>query len=394
VGETLDVVVLGAGVVGLACARALARAGREVFVIEPESGIGRATSSRNSGVIHAGLYYPRESWKARLCVDGARQLYAFCAEHEVAHQPTGQWILAGDASELPALAALAQNAQGNGVKLHEVSATELRAREPLLRAEAALWSPRSGVVDVHGLMEALARDLRAQGGQLVLGQRCRALHHTPRGWELELEPTSPTSTDDSDAGSRASETVRARMVVNAAGHAAPRLAQQSGVDLDARGLSPRLYRGDYLSMSPSAPRPECALVYPLPQRHGLGVHLTRDLGGRLRAGPDAYPVDSEDVSLTRLDARAWSEKAERFAEAVRRYLPGVEAQHLEPEFAGVRPKIERPGDAPTDFALLGPEDTGTPGIVHLLGIESPGLTACLAIAEWVAKRLESRTNVA
>lgn len=392
--EALDVVVLGAGVVGLACARALALQGREVFVVEPEAAIGRGTSSRNSGVIHAGLYYPRESWKGRLCASGAAQLYAFCAEHGVAHEPTGKWILATDASELPALEALAANARGNGVALHEVSAGELRAREPLLRCEAALWSPRSGVVDVHGLMDALARDLRAHGGQLVLGQRCRALRPTAQDWELELEATSPTSKDDADAGSRANETVRARMVVNAAGHAAPGLAQRSGVDLVARGLSPSLYRGDYLSMTPSAPRPECALVYPLPQRHGLGVHLTRDLGGRLRAGPDAYPVDSVDVALTRLDAHAWSEKAERFAEAVRRYLPGVEAAHLEPEFAGVRPKLERLGGAPTDFALLGPEDTGSPGIVHLLGVESPGLTACLAIAEWVATRLETRTTVA
>jgi L-2-hydroxyglutarate oxidase LhgO len=383
--ESLDVVVLGAGVVGLACAGALAHQGREVFVVESEAGIGRGTSSRNSGVIHAGLYYPQASWKARLCVAGAPQLYAFCAQHGVPHERTGKWILATDEGELRTLEALAENARRNGVDLSAVSASELRAREPLLRAVAALWSPRSGVVDVAELMEALARDLRAHGGQLVLGQRCAGLRHGPHGWELELEST---------AGDQAPELLRARTVVNACGHAAPDVARWAGVDLGARGLSPSLYRGDYLSMTPSAPRPECALVYPLPQQHGLGVHLTRDLGGTLRAGPDAYQVDRVDVSLTRLSTHAWDLKAERFAEAVRRYLPGVEAAHLEPEFAGVRPKMERADGGPTDFALLGPEDTGTPGIVHLLGVESPGLTACLAIAEWVATRLETRTTVA
>ena len=396
--ETLDVVVLGAGAVGLACARALALQGREVFVIEPEGGIGRGTSSRNSGVIHAGLYYPRASWKGRLCATGSQLLYAYCAEHGVAHERTGKWILATNANELPALRALAQNARGNGVDLHDVSQSELRAREPLLRAEAALWSPRSGVVDVHGLMEALARDVREHGGQLVLGQRCRSLRRAAAGWALELESSAPPAEhvppDDGIRGEHATEVLHARHVVNACGHAAPDVARGAGVDLRARGLSPSLYRGDYLSMSPAAPRPNCALVYPLPQQHGLGVHLTRDLGGRLRAGPDAYPVDRVDTSLTRLDAQTWAEKAERFAEAVRRYLPGVQAAHLEPEFAGVRPKLTPEDGGPTDFVLLGPDDTGAPGMVHLLGIESPGLTACLAIAEWVATRLETRTTVA
>lgn len=381
--EPLDVVVLGAGVVGLACARALAQQGREVFVVEAEAGIGRGTSSRNSGVIHAGLYYPRDSWKGRLCAVGAAQLYAFCREHGVRHERTGKWILATEDSERAALGALAVNARGNGVELYEVSVSELRAREPVLRAVAALWSPRSGVVDVAGLMQALRGDVRAHRGELVLGQRCRGLRHRPHGWELELEST---------AGDQAPELLRARTVVNACGHAAPDVARWAGVDLGARGLSPSLYRGDYLSMTPSAPRPECALVYPLPQQHGLGVHLTRDLGGTLRAGPDAYRVDRVDVSLTRLSTHAWDLKAERFAEAVRRYLPGVEAAHLEPEFAGVRPKMERADGGPTDFALLGPDDHGAPGIVHLLGVESPGLTACLAIAEWVATRLETRTT--
>ena len=383
--EPLDVVVLGAGVVGLACARAFAQQGREVFVVEAEAGIGRGTSSRNSGVIHAGLYYPRSSWKGRLCTAGAAQLYAFCREHGVGHERTGKWILATDERERPALDALAQNARANGVDLDAVSASELRAREPQLRAAAALWSPRSGVVDVAELLAALARDVQAHGGELVLGQICRGLWHTPDGWELELSSCS-------GGDMITTERVRARCVVNACGHVAPLIARVAGVDLNARGLQPSFYRGDYLSLDARAPRPRCALVYPLPQRHGLGVHLTRDLGGRLRAGPDAYAVDSADVSLSALSAQAWTEKAERFAESLRRFLPGIEAAHLEPEFAGVRPKVLRAGDTPSDFALLGPEDTGTPGMVHLLGVESPGLTACLAIAEWVATRLETRTT--
>jgi len=229
--------------------------------------------------------------------------------------------------------------------------------------------------------------VQAHGGELALGQLCRGLRHTGAGWELEL--SGITSGDQI-----ATERVRAHSVVNACGHFAPYIARSAGVDFAARGLSQSLYRGDYLSVDARAPRPRCALVYPLPQPHGLGVHLTRDLGGRLRAGPDAYAVDSPDPSLSTLSAREWTEKAERFAAALRRFLPGIEAAHLEPEFAGVRPTITRAGDASSDFALLGPEDVGTPGIVHLLGVESPGLTACLAIGEWVATRLETRTTVA
>jgi L-2-hydroxyglutarate oxidase LhgO len=389
----VDAVVLGAGVVGLACARALALRGRDVYVVEAEGGVGRATSSRNSGVVHAGLYYPRGSWKARLCVEGAAQLYAYAQTAGVPHERTGKWVLAGHERELPALRALERGAQANGAHVAWVEGEDVQRAEPALRARAALWSPGSGVVDVHCLMDSLLRDARAAGAQLVLGQRATSLRRRGGLWELGLDGRQPGPAAASlPQGPSTQEWVQADSVVNACGHGAPQLARLAGVDLGALGLEPQLYRGDYMSLDARAPRPRCALVYPLPQRHGLGVHLTRDLGGRLRAGPDAYAVATADVALSRHDEQAWAEKARAFAHAVRRYLPGVEAEHLAPEFAGVRPKVQRADRAPSDFVLLGPDELGVRGVVHLLGIESPGLTASLALAEWVATRLETRTT--
>lgn len=377
-----DVVVLGAGVVGLACARALAACGREVYLVEPEAGVGRGTSSRNSGVIHAGLYYPRDSWKARLCVAGARQLYAYCETAGVPYERSGKWVLATAASELSALESLATSARLNGAVVEWTSGAELARQEPALCAHAALWSPGSGIVSVPDLLEALLRDARDDGAELVLGQGAVGVRRVADGWELALRAADGSPRDD--------ERVHARAVVNAAGHAAPVIARLAGVDLDALCATPRFYRGDYLSVSPSAPRPRCALVYPLPQQHGLGVHLTRDLGGSVRAGPDAYAVSEPDTRLSLLSPEQWEHKADAFAASLRRFLPGIEAQHLQPEFAGVRPKLVR-ADGSSDFLLLGPADAGA-GCVHLLGVESPGLTACLAIAEWVATRLETRTT--
>lgn len=380
-----DVVVLGAGVVGLACARALAQTGREVYVLDREGGVGRGTSGRNSGVIHAGLYYPGDSWKARLCVDGAQALYRFCAEAGVPHERTGKWVLAAHPEELEALHAVARAATKNGADVTSVDGRDVTREDPALRACAALWSPNSGVVDAAALVDALAREARAAGAELALGQRAVRLERGSGGWTL-------TVTTGNDGASDATEEIHADTVVNAAGHGAPELARLAGLDLAAWDARPAYYRGDYMSLATEAPRPRCPLVYPVPQTHGLGVHLTRDLGGRTRAGPDAYPIDTQDVRLNLLDDTAWAHKAQTFAAALGRYLPGITAEHLSPEYAGVRPKLLRSDGSSGDFLLLGPADLGAPGIVHLLGIESPGLTACLAIADWVATQLETRTT--
>ncbi|MAT29454.1 MAG: FAD-dependent oxidoreductase [Sandaracinus sp.] len=362
------VVVIGAGVVGLACAAALARAGREVLVLERHTAPGQETSSRNSGVVHGGLYYPPGSLKAASCVEGRRALYAYCAERGVPHRKTGKLIVATDAEEEAALDALHANALENGVEgLSRWSAAELARREPALRGVGALHSAETGVVDAHGLMDALKAEARAHGALFLFGAEVEALERGARGWTVR--------TADGQGA-------RAELVVNAAGLRADRVAERAGLDVDARGWRLHPWKGDYFALGPGAPRPEAALVYPMPARGGLGIHLTTDLGGQLLAGPDAAPLEG---SLDGSRAYAVDEaRREAFAASVSRYLPGLEPAHLEPGYRGIRPKRRADG-AFADFVL----EEAPEGLVHLLGIESPGLTAALALAERV-RRLATR----
>ena len=377
VGVDVDVdveaIVIGGGIVGLATARALARRGDDVVLVERHPGLVRETSSHNSGVVHAGIYYPEASWKARLCADGARRLYAYCEARGVPIERTGKWILATQPDERAPLARLMRTAQRicHGT-LRWVDGAELARDEPTLRAEAAILSPESGIVDVRALANALAADLRDAGGVTLFGREVVALRRSEAGWTVVVR------------GAHGDETIRARSVVNAAGHGADAIARMAGALW--HGAPPRhaLYRGDYLALTGSAPRPRRALVYPLPGAHGLGVHLTRDLGGRLRAGPDAYAVSTPSVRLDALSDAAWEEKAGDFAARLSRFLPGIQAEQLAPDQAGVRPKMIAPGAHRSDFAPLSPAAAGTPGMTHLLGIESPGLTACLSLGAWVA----------
>ncbi|MEM1417919.1 MAG: NAD(P)/FAD-dependent oxidoreductase [Myxococcota bacterium] len=347
--------VVGAGVVGLACARALAMDGWAVTVAERHGRSGEETSSRNSGVIHAGLYYPPGSRKARSCVSGRRALYAFAARAGVRHAKTGKLVVATDVREGEALHRLRENAEANGVEnLAWVGARELARDEPTLRATLALRSAESGIVDAHGLMEALRADAVAHGARVAFGAAIEGLEPRGAGWEVRA---------------RGQEPIGVRLVVNAAGHGADGLAAAAGLDVDALGWRLHPWRGDYFTLGSGAPRPRSALVYPIPVRGGLGIHLTRDLGGQTLAGPDAAPGDGLDVDPA---------KAERFAEAVRRYLPGLEASQLTPAYAGIRPKRRADG-AFADFVV----EERPAGLIHLVGIESPGLTACLALAEEV-----------
>ena len=365
--DRVDTVVIGAGVVGLACARALAMAGREVIVLEAEDAFGTATSARNSEVIHAGLYYPAGSLRARLCVRGKALLYDFCASHGVAHQRCGKLVVATEPDELPALQRLQRHAAGNGVDdLRWLTQAQAQALEPALRCEAALLSPSTGIVDSHGLMLALLGEAEAHGAMLA---RCSPLQRArvvDDGLVLAVGGDSAT-------------TLHARQVVNAAGlHACAVAAAIEGLD-PAQVPRPFYAQGAYFTLSGRAPFRH--LVYPVPgESSHLGVHLTLDLGGQARFGPSFRWVDTVDYHVDPADGAG-------FADAVRHYWPGLPDGALQPGYAGVRPKISGPGEPAADFRIDGPAVHGVPGLVNLFGIESPGLTAALAIAEEVGRTL-------
>lgn len=364
--EKLDVVVIGAGVVGLAIARELATSGREVVVLDAAPRIGEGQSSRNSEVVHAGLYYPQGSLKARFCVDGRRRLYAFCEAREVPFQRCGKLVVASDASQLDALRALARNAEGNGVEgLELISAAQVAKLEPEVRCVAALHSAETGIVDSHALMVALMRDAEDQGAHVLLSTPVCGGRPVAEGVELEL------------GGAQAGSVV-ARHVVNSAGLGAPGMFAA----ITGQG-APTLHpcKGNYFALT--TPPPFSRLIYPMPDAHSLGVHLTLDLAGRARFGPDKewLPVDGlpdYDVDPAR---RAG------FEAAIRQWWPGMPQDALAPAFAGVRARITAPGEPLCDFRISGPAEHGQAGVTHLTGIESPGLTASLAIAEEVVVRM-------
>ncbi|MCU7372559.1 NAD(P)/FAD-dependent oxidoreductase [Paucibacter sp. O1-1] len=372
--DKVDAVVVGAGVVGLAVGRALAMRGLETLVLERETAIGTGVSSRNSEVIHAGLYYPEGSLKARLCVAGKQQLYALCESHGIAHRRCGKLVVATGPEQVAGLRALAAKGARNGVDdLRWLAREEAQALEPALRCEAALLSPSTGIIDSHGLMLALQGDLERAGGAVGLASAVQALRATPEGQVLTV------STDDGGTME-----LLAPIVVNAAGLSAPWLAAQTeGLDA-AHVPTAHFSKGSYFSLQGKAPF--ARLVYPLPQDAWLGVHLSLDLGGQARFGPDAQWLD--DVSDPgQIDYQVDPARAEAFYADVRRYWPGLPDGALAPAYSGVRPKIHGPGEPAPDFRIDGPERHGVPGLINLLGIESPGLTSCLAIAEETLKRL-------
>ena len=371
--DQVDCVVIGAGVIGLAVARALARAGREVIVLEAESCIGSATSSRNSEVIHAGLYYEPGSLKARLCVQGKAMLYRYLAERGVAHRRCGKLIVATDASQEAGLAAIRERAEACGVHdLQWLTAAQARALEPALQCTAALLSPSTGIVDSHGLMLALQGEAESHGAWLALLSPVQSLRATAAGLEVEVGGAEPMR-------------LRARCVVNAAGLHAQALARLiEGLD-PARVPASHWARGHYFASAGRAAFSH--LIYPLPEPGGLGVHVTLDLGGQMRFGPDVQwiaPTErgAEDYAVDPALAPA-------FEASVRRYWPALPAGSLQPAYAGIRPKVVGRGAAAADFLIQGPAAHGVAGLVNLFGIESPGLTASLAIGDEVAALLAS-----
>jgi L-2-hydroxyglutarate oxidase LhgO len=362
--DRVDAVVIGAGLVGLAVARALALAGREVVILEAEDAIGTHTSSRNSEVIHAGIYYPKGSLKARACVEGRQRLYAYCAERGVPHRRCGKLIVATDRAQLDELEGIGQKAHANGVTdVAPVSPAEVRAMEPELHCVAALHSPSTGIVDSHALMLAYLGDAENAGAMLALKSPLAKAVVRPRGIELHAAGAEP---------------ILAAQVVNSAGLRAPSLARRIEGYPD-EFAPPEFYaKGNYYTLARRPPFSR--LVYPVPEPGGLGVHVTLDLGGRARFGPDVEWVDKIDYTVD-------PGRAERFYAAIRRYWPGLPDGALEPGYAGIRPKIAGKGAPVPDFVVQGPRAHGVPGLVHLFGIESPGLTASLALADHVAALL-------
>lgn len=361
--QAVEAVVIGAGVVGLAIARALGRAGTEVVVLEAERSIGAHASARNSEVIHAGIYYPPESLKARLCLAGKQALYAWCEDRGVAHQRLGKLIVAATKDECAVLDRLAANAQACGLDdLERWTRDQVQRVEPELDVVEALWSPSTGIVDSHGMMRSLLADAKDAGVMVAWQTEPKAIAVEDRGFVVEA----------------ADVLLRTTLVVNAAGLGAQAVAAR--IDgLPAQRIPTRyLAKGSYFALHRRAPFSH--LVYPVPATASLGVHVTLDLDGRARFGPDQQWVEAIDYAVD-------PHRGDAFYDAVRRYWPGLPDGVLEPDYAGIRAKVQGPGEPMADFILDGPDDHGIPGLLNLYGIESPGLTASLAIAAESLRRL-------
>ena len=366
----MRVAVIGAGVVGLATAAVLARRGREVFVLEKAPRPGTGTSARNSEVIHAGLYDEPGWWKARLCVEGRERLYRRAAREGLPHRRTGKLVVAAAEAEVPVLEALLERGLRNGAgALRLLGPAEMRRLEPRVRGVAALLSPESGIVDAEALMASYQAEAERHGAAVVTRAEVVGLDRGGAGWTVRVR-----------LGAGGEEALDCDAVVNAAGLEADRVAALAGLDPDAAGLRTRFWKGEYFTWKCRGPGRPDRLIYPVPGGGGLGVHLTLDLAGGLRLGPDATPVPAPDY---RVDPA----KAAAFARAAGRYLEGVEAADLAPAYAGVRPRLHGPGEPKRDFLIREESELGAPGLVDLAGIESPGLTAAEAIGERVAELL-------
>jgi L-2-hydroxyglutarate oxidase LhgO len=362
--ERTECVIVGAGVIGLAIARHLAQAGREVIVVEATEGIGTVTSSRNSEVIHAGIYYKAESLMARMCVAGKHALYRYCKAHGIPHKNCGKLIVATNAKEAEKLASIKAHAEANGVDdMKVLTGSEARSLEGALNCDAALLSPSTGIIDSHAYMLALRGEAEDAGAAFAF--------HTPL-----LRASVRHSEIVIETGGDAPMTLSCNLLVNAAGLDAPHVARNIDGMPEALIPKPYLAKGNYFSCSAKAPFSH--LIYPVPEPGGLGVHLTLDMAGQARFGPDVEWVD-------RIDYAVDPKRAELFYPAIRRYWPTLPDGALMPSYSGMRPKIVPPDIASQDFVIQGPADHGIDGLINLFGIESPGLTSSLAIADRVGE---------
>jgi len=362
-----DCLVVGGGVIGLACARALALAGHEVILVERHDAIGTETSARNSEVIHAGIYYETGSLKAQLCLTGKHSLYAYCNSHGIAYRNCGKLIVASDPGQEPALSAILARAQANGVEdMRAIDGAAARALEPALRASGALLSGSTGIVDSHGYMQALEGDAEANGAMIAFNTPFERATPTPDGFDVQCGGAEPMR-------------LAARRIVNAAGLGAQSVAQ--AVEGLPAAAVPRRFiaKGNYFLLQGKSPFGR--LIYPVPEPGGLGIHVTHDLDGRARFGPDVEWVETLDYAVD-------PSRADAFYESIRHYWPGLPDGALVPGYAGIRPKLSGRGEPAADFRIDGPAQHGIAGLVNLFGIESPGLTSSLAIAELVRTMLD------
>lgn len=364
--DRVDCVVIGAGVVGLAVARELALAGREVIVLEAEAAIGEHTSSRNSEVIHAGLYYPKGSLKARFCVEGKQLLYDYCTERGIAHQRIGKIIVATSDDEIPAVRSYVEKANANGVTdLRWLDIAELRELEPEVRCVAGFLSPSTGIIDSHALMLAFQGDAENHGASVVFHSPVERGAITDDGIELTVGGTEPMN-------------LVCTTVINSAGLFAPEVARKLA-GFPVAHVPPQYFaKAHYYSLTGRSPFRR--LVYPVATHAHLGVHVTLDLGGQARFGPDVEWIDGIDYAFD-------YSREPLFYEAIRRYYPGLKDGALSPGYTGIRPKISGPKEPAADFRIDGPQQHGVPGLVNLFGIESPGLTASIAIGRHVRELL-------
>jgi L-2-hydroxyglutarate oxidase LhgO len=365
----VQILVIGAGVVGLSVARQAALAGHEVIIAEKTSGIGNGVSSRNSEVIHGGMYYPTGSLRARHCPRGRRLMYEFCTSHGVPHRKCGKLIVATEDAEVAKMEAILKQGQANGVEgFRMIDGAGARAMEPHVSCVAALHSPETGIVDSHSFMRALQGDLEDRGGVIAFNTKVERLIHTQAGWVVRY------------SGSESGE-LAVDAVVNSAGLGAQTLARHTDDYPEKRVPRLVMARGNYYGYTG---RPVFSrLIYPAPRIDGgLGTHVTLDLAGRMRFGPDVEWIDEEDYNVN-------PERAKSFYASIRRYWPGLPDNSLQPDYAGIRPKLTGPGEPAADFMIEGPAQHGLPGLVQLFGIESPGLTSSLSIAEDVVSYLKS-----
>jgi L-2-hydroxyglutarate oxidase LhgO len=368
--DEVECVVVGAGAVGLAIARALALRGRETVVLERHEAVGTEVSARNSEVIHAGIYYPAGSLRARLCVEGRHRLHDYMQAHNVPHRHCGKFIVATDETQLGELALIEARARANGVDdLQMMSGADAMQTEPALSVHGALVSPSTGILDAHAYMLALRGDVEDHGGAIAFGAALTGAEVAADGFLLHVGETK----------------LKCRMLINSAGLSAPALARRIE-GLDAAHVPQEYFaKGNYFTLAGRAPFER--LIYPVPETGGLGVHLTLDMGGQARFGPDVEWVPSVK-EVDEIDYAVDPKRGDAFYAAIRRYWPGLKDGALTPAYAGIRPKIHGPHEPMADFVISGPETHGLPGLVNLFGIESPGLTASLAIAADVLARLD------
>ncbi|KAK7266948.1 hypothetical protein RIF29_19610 [Crotalaria pallida] len=388
--ERVDCLVIGAGVVGIAVARALAVKDRDVLVIESAPTFGTGTSSRNSEVIHAGIYYPPNSFKATFCVRGREMLYDYCSKHDIPHKQIGKLIVATRSSEIPKLNDIINRAIQNGVdSLRMIDGTEAMEMEPELQCVKAILSPLSGIVDSHSLMLSLVGEAENQGATFTYNSTVIGGHHEGNQICLHISETKCLKEWKGTSILQPELVLIPKLVVNSAGLSAPILAKRF-TGLQSRVVPPNYYaRGCYFILSNTKGTPFRHLIYPIPEDGGLGVHVTLDLNGQIKFGPDVAWIDGvDDISsfLNKFDYSVHKDRVERFYPEIRKYYPNLKDDSLEPGYSGIRPKLSGPCQPPVDFVIQGEDIHGIPGLINLFGIESPGLTSSMAIAEYISTR--------